>query len=124
MKAHPKILSSLVSACLIAPFSASTQSTSVAVEKLAYCRAPWPICNDTTNPAHSQWQQFGGPDTIQKETSIGRYTEPPRNQTPNIVYLISGQRFGDGAANLLTGQPGWSEYGRQDRVRIHPVNDL
>lgn len=77
MKAHPKMLSSLVSACLIAPFSASAQSTCVAVEKLAYCRALWPTCNDTTNPAHRQCQQFGGPDTIQKQTSIGRYTNPP-----------------------------------------------
>ncbi len=80
MTAHPEILSSLVSACLIAPFSASAQSTCVAVEKLAYCRAPWPTCNDTTNPAHSQWQQFGGPDTIQKDTSIGRHTDPPRSR--------------------------------------------
>ncbi|VUD67408.1 hypothetical protein TDB9533_03778 [Thalassocella blandensis] len=86
------------------------QTTDVLVEKIAYCRTAWPICNDKLMEEYHWWEDNGVPDQAQKRTYIGRYNEPAKADTRNLVLIASGQRWDTGNDNLLTGQPDWSPY--------------
>ncbi len=121
--------------CLISIFMSSfayAQSTSVRIDKINYCRAPWPICNDTLQDDYDWWENLDVPDQIQKQTYIGSYNRPPKQDVEHLVFLAGGQRFerirlgpikiGGGQWNLITGQPNFGNIDKQDSHRWFDIN--
>ena len=117
----------------IISLNATAQTNEVFIDKVAYCRAPWPLCNDRTRTDYKLWETHGVPDQAQKETYIGKYNIPKPDFVKNIVFLTAGQRGGLGLGgvdqildqanivneqflrNSVTGQPSFERFGNQVR---------
>lgn len=106
-------------------FAAVAQSSSVVVEKVANCSGfPWapPGCLRTQDD-YWAWKDHGVPIHTQVETYIGRYNEPDRNRTRNLVFVAPGQRFGPKAGNWVTGQYDFSPFALYDGKQRHSIQD-
>ena len=99
-------------------------TTEVRVDKIRYCRTFWPICNDTLQSDYHYWEDHGVPDQIQKQTLIGRYNQPDKYRVKHLVLLAAGQRDElntGGQRSLVTGQPDFSNFGRQESGRTFTI---
>ncbi|NET84071.1 MAG: hypothetical protein F6J94_19770 [Moorea sp. SIO1F2] len=108
----------IIWALLLLPCEPSfAQETITRVDKINYCRAISPICNDKLQSDYHWWEDHGVPDQIQKNTYLSRYVEPAVSNVEHVVFIASGQRFGDIDDNLLTGQQDERKFKKRESSR-------
>ncbi|HTV22106.1 MAG TPA: hypothetical protein VMG12_25625 [Polyangiaceae bacterium] len=98
----------------------------VRVDRVAYCRTIWPICNDRTAPDYHWWPDYGVADGKQKETFIARYSDPSRANVQHLAFISAGQRppFNNGDPSMLTGAvSGYVFDGQTDSATFSPAPD-
>ncbi len=109
-----------------------TPPTRVRVDQIKYCRNKgffrWLRCNASLQSEYIWWDLEGVPSSIQKNTLLARFNEPPKNNVKHLVLLAAGQQFypflGDGnqSSNLITGQTRTDEFKKTDKSRILDVD--